>query len=793
MSTIPVAANGGESPRAVLWQCCGFAASAPSSFTQEFLRAIATGVEIAGGELLMCIGSTVVCTFDAVDCDVAIDLFLRTRQEVADKGQPVQLRAGLAVGDVSPAAGRGSQAVTFYGSAIDAAQQLANAAQRTELLVNDDARERASDTFLFTEEHGNRHVRCHPLDLAHPRKRECRTAASRLQAASLADLRTATFSALRRACTDPNTTHVILRTEQAHDPVDWLDRLARELQPPLRLDLHKQAGAMQPLGSLQAALARKLRGGGGDVLGAQLAASERDILMAIANAKAVTRNDAVSALTALFGAADGRPWVVADRLHHVDPATLGVLAESMPGQAGGPLLLLSVYPDAKVPAALAPAGSCVEVSIPAPEAGERVRLAEAALGLPAGDLLARRVASLGEASTLGVLEACRTLVTSGDLVPGRHGFRWRTTPRAGAAGVPVDALLAEQLSGLSPEGYRTLEVLCLSPSSIKTDFTAAVAARDGMSAETLAAALGELSREGLIDGGACLHARERAITSAVRSTMPPSRSAELHRFIADAWSELHETTAGHRFDCALVAHHRAEGGQPEPAAAALLDAAEAAVACGFQRMGMRLSALAVQQSEAPEIRARTQALVRGVEVRGVEVCNAAASENTAAGSAEHARPTGSPRPASAPADVATQAVRAARRAIVERDCDAAERLLDTAVAAGWDPVAAERLRAVAQMAREDLELATQTIQRSHAHARGPGARAREAVAWSMLQLQSGEVLAAVRSAMAALSICRRQRDERGEAAALCMLSACYRALGDPARAARLGHTAAPSM
>ena len=60
---------------------------------------------------------------------------------------------------------------------------------------------------------------------------------------------------------------------------------------------------------------------------------------------------------------------------------------------------------------------------------------------------------------LGVVEAARTLVASGDLVYDEGAFVWRAGPRSGAQGLGMDAVLSERLGTLDADSRRVLEAL----------------------------------------------------------------------------------------------------------------------------------------------------------------------------------------------------------------------------------------------------------------------------------------------------------------------------------------------
>ena len=140
-----------------------------------------------------------------------------------------------------------------------------------------------------------------------------------------------------------------------------------------------------------------------------------------------------------------------------------------------------------------------------------------------------------------------------------------------------------------------------------------------------------------------------------------------------------------------------------------------------------------------------------------------------------ASPSGAPA-----APVVSDTVRRAVRAIVAKDFDAVERVVEAAVAAGGAPAAADRIRAVAQLARGDVNSALRTLQRSRRLAPDgdtSASAARASLALALVLLNTDDPVPAVRAAVGALASARARADLRGEDAALRALASCYRALG----------------
>jgi hypothetical protein len=131
-------------------------------------------------------------------------------------------------------------------------------------------------------------------------------------------------------------------------------------------------------------------------------------------------------------------------------------------------------------------------------------------------------------------------------------------------------------------------------------------------------------------------------------------------------------------------------------------------------------------------------------------------------------------------------VEEAVRAIRRRDFDELERAIQRAIADGSDLGAVHRIRAVAELARGDLEAARRSLRGAQERGRGDrAARARYRLAEALLDLHAGEPVAGIRAGLSALAASRALGDARGETAALHTLAACYRALGRERDAARL--------
>jgi hypothetical protein len=590
---------------------------------------------------------------------------------------------------------------------------------------------------------------------------------------------------------------VVLRGPQLHTALDWLQRLQSEAEPTLVLHLAQRGNGLQPLGALQ----RALEGASARAFGSQLEPALRDVLIAWLQGAAVRRREAVDALAALLRAAtidpapapragaaseaSGRVWIVLRELRELDSPSLAIMTEAIERSGSEPLVfILADDPGTAPPVLLRGVGHEV-LAIDPLSAAERVRAAQSVLGSGTDGEIARRVALAGGETALGIGEAARTFVASGDLVAGDGALVWRAQPRATSLAIPIEALLSERLAGLDTPAQRVLEAICTVPIGASFELAAEVAALDGMSADAIARGQQQLEREAWIDAAGGLGALEHAVQNAVRNAMPPSRAGELHRFVATALERRLDVANGPAFGSALLAHHLAEGGREREGSIALLDAAQAATESGFERMALRLAALARKLDASIETASRARGLAHRVETGPPPAANARATLPNATGDRDSDELPSYEPDATDPKRMAASAVRAAIWSTVHGDVEAADRALDVALAAGWDTSAAQRLASIVQLRRGDLPEAVRALKQANANAGEPGGGIREAIAAGLILLEAGAVVDATRSCLEALLVARRTQDRRAERAALELLAGCYRALGRSEEAERI--------
>ncbi len=761
--------------------------------TEKWIELVLARVRASGARVLAGIGTTVVATLDSIEVADAIELARSLVEDVAQPQPNLKVDIGVALGEVEETIEPG-KAPTYRGAAIDRAQALANRAHAGEVVLDDATVAAACERYLFGREVLVGSVRGQALDPYNARKEECRRALSELASLPLPPSALPVFEELTRLAQQTGETRVALHCTAGPSPLDLIERLARTEKPQLLLRISRKAGGLQPLGGLELALRRSglddtaqfslrarrsISSSGDDAMRepAALPPALRGMLKALLRGQAIARAEMVEALAELLRLntkAGARPWIVLDQLHEIDPATLGVIAETLQSSELECMLLMTLPIGASVPAALLPEGALHTLTLPPLDAHDGRTLAEALLSLEEGSDIAQRVAAIGGDSPLGVLEAARTLVTAGDLVLQKtraKGFVWRGAPRSGIGQVPVEALITERALGLPPDAYRVLETLCIAPPDASLDLVESVIERDGLASGELRDGLTQLAAEGFVDNGVSLGSADAAIRSAIRSSMPPARAAELNRFVAD---ELRTRQKAPGFGSAQLAYHLAEGGQEADAARALLDAGRTALQAGFQRVALRLVATAVELDGSPDVRKLASEVASSVDVASVAASPSASSSTNPAVVAD---PEGTAAAGSgATPNMAASAIASARKALAAHDYDAAERWLDTAVAAGWGRAAAQRMLAMAQLARGDTSDATLTLSRARTPDAPAEVQARDALGWALIHVESGNAALGVRDALGALAASRKLSDARGEVAALHVLAHCYRNL-----------------
>ncbi len=711
----------------------------------EWIGAITERLRGAGADPLGALGGSTCVAFELTELREALEAALRLMRNLEEGDlAPLGASVGIATGEVVRI---GDLAV---GSAIDRAQLLAGRARKGEIVVDQATHELCANVFLFGRSVGTgaAALRGRAIDRIMPRRALCR--------ASIAKLKTDVVPpAIAEALTDVREVaargqgHIVLRSPWGGGALRYTSELEAELGPPMVLRLSSVPGGLEPFGSLRLGLLR-LHGRPEDV-----ASSMGEVLGSVARGVPVPPAELREALKTHLGRGT---WIVLDPVPSIDPSTLSLVGTIAASAAVVTLARIPV--DGPLPQPLRGLG-WREVLLPPLRVEDAKEVARAVLGPDTDEEVVRRVAVLGGDTPLGVVEAARTLVAVGDLIHDGGRFTWRVSPRTGVRSIPTEDLLTERLAGLEDAPMRLLEAIAMTPPGTPRLLVATVAERDGLSMEVRRDATVRLRSEAWIADGTQLQPSSELLRRVVMHRMPPARIAELSRFIAEATRES-RWGAGPMVE-ATVGYYLAEGGDTEEGALALLRTAEALLAVGYRNAPRRLAAAAVQMHPLGSIRAEASRIVR-------------------------ADSNGNPDAGTPPAGDRVSQV--AVSALLAGDIDVVERTIEAAIAQGRDLAAADRVRAMAHLAKGDTNAAMKAFARLRRQnpddLRG---RARASLTLAWILLHSGDAEGGVRASLDALASTRRLKDPRGEAAALHTMAACYRSLGRTEEADRIADAA----
>jgi len=768
----PEQSDNGED-RLVLWMRATPAGEHDEA-TLAFCRRARTRFEVAGGEPLPSSGSSIGASFDAMELPDVVELAQGIVVDAQSEAPSLEIACAIAHGMLSASGG------AVYGAAIDRAQLLAHRADAGETVLDEAAAQQAEPTYLFRRDLDTPGAMGRVLDPLFDR-RGCREATELLRRAPWPSARESSYA---RVCAQlrVNASRIVLVAGQPHISIDRVMRARAELAPALVLHATREASGLAPLGGLSVALRRAWP----QVSSLPLDEETRYMLGRLHQGAGVRRGQAVRALHALLTAAANLggsqrgvlPWIVLERAREIDGPSLLVIADLLDEAKAPCALLATIDEGASTPAAIARIVGLERVTLDPLDEAARLQAAADVLSLNFNDPLAHRVAELGGDSVLAIETAARALVSTGEVVHDGKRFRFRTTDRRPPGAAAIDELVLARISGLSNVAQRVLEAMCVSPLAAPAELTHAVAELDGLPTDAVSAGRAQLADEGLIADDASLGPLETTVRLAVRGAMPPARAAELHRFVAQLLRA--QCPPEPSFQHAVVAHHLAEGGNDAGAASALLDAAYAASSKGFDRVAVRLAALALKLDGSIEARDRASRVALAVESSPLNDTHRGAETELDAGSGGSLRPRRKSTPprvltdpiALTPPNMASDAVKNALRAILSRDGDAAETAIDTAVASGLGRAAAMRLWSLTQLAKGDISEAVRALRRARTPSGG-----KQALTAALILLEAGYLTDAVRSALDALAITRRAGEARGEQAALLVLGGCYRRLG----------------
>lgn len=710
-------------------------------------------------------GNSVVWTADPVDLEPLIERIL-ARQVDADEETGGCF--AIALGETSD---EGEGAFPRYrGEAFDRAQFLANRIRAHEIVLDNESHEIAQRTYLFARRVGSGAIsqRGHVLDMSYPYRIDCQKALVHLRRAPLPSDLLETLGEIEPIVERSGSQDVIvLRGEEGCGARAWMLEMARSHKPPLVIHMSAVPGGLEPLGSLRWALLRPF--GESNVAQGHVAHGYLDgdeasqaALISMIRGGPVPRADVLRTLLRLLHRVeemDSRAWLFLHSTTNIDPATQDLLAALL--QAEAPLLLVARVPgEGEIPAALARFATVHEVQIPPlRQSNARAIVASMANVSATGDI-ATRAALLGGSTFQGAQEAVRALVAAGDLTYAEGEFVWRLKPRRGTRALPLDAILEDRLTTLLPQDLRILEGVCIAPEGFPPALIEAVLALDDLGDGEMRESLARLRAEQLLSPTTGLTASSVALRRHVVGAMPPARVHELHRFYARVIGSSEHGEA--EFARATWGFYIADGGDVQAGVSALLRAAASAYDAGWNRAAVRLAASAIQTDPSTATRAAATKIAR-----------LAMTPAAPAKSAEGQPPAPESQPPSAN-DAQKQAI----RALIQGDHENVERLIEVSIAEGHDLAAADRLRAMAYLARGDIAAATRALDRARSRSGNDQrqlARASLTLAWILLHQQKASE--AVRAALGALANARAMKDPRGEAAAMHTISACFRAIG----------------
>jgi len=744
----------------------------------QWARYVTNEVQGGGGEVISSLAGTVVANFALHELKTAINLALRLLAEAESQPVPaggLPIAFGLASGDIQRDKDDAGH-LTNSGSAIDRAQLLANQARAGEVVLDVESREAASRTYLFGRSVSTSSFALHgeAIDRSRPLLEQCRQSVGLLHPTPVpASIRHA-LEPIKKAAAGSQTRVFYLKGELGIGARAGVFALRDELRPPAFLEIGAVPGGLEPLGGLRLALLKAWR-----TLGPTRQSLKKtepgvaDALKAIACATPPPREAAIHALKATFRALQtehGLPWIYINRVGAVDPATLRVLRGALSDDTVAALLCIRTT-ESSVPAGLRGLQRAATIDLPALDPNEALLVAAGILGPEANTEIARQLVITGGTTVLGITEAARTMVATGDIVREGNTFVWRDETAERRQHLGPRALLEERFATLDTSSMRFLEIACTALPASSAQVVDAAVALDGIPDGTRRRALEALVNDGLLTPQG--KPDSELLRRAVVQRMPPARRTEAYRFVAHA---LHtaEPLVGPSM-AATVGAYLCEGGNLGRGAHAILEAGSLAADNGYTGAAVRLAAAAVQYQPDAETREGASEISRAVRL----------PSRPPKDEEEEERPT-IPIPEEELEDPIEEIV----RTLKEGDHDKFDALIESSIAAGGNLTGAHCLRVVSYVSREDVAAAKQALEAAKKSPnQTPAAVIRIAIASSCLQLARGRGRDAMINALEALAAARAQEDGPGEAAALKMVSATCLAAGLESDANRLAHVA----
>jgi hypothetical protein len=740
----------------------------------QWARYVTNEVQSGGGEVISSLAGTVVASFELHGLKTAINLALRLLTEAESQPVPaggLPIAFGIATGEVQRVDDEKGR-FTNNGSAIDRAQLLANQARAGEVVLDVESREAASRTYLFGRSVSTSSFALHgeAIDRSRPLLDECRRSVGLVRAAPIAASIRHALEPLKKAAAGSETIAFYLEGPLGIGARDAVFALRDERRPAVFLEIGAVPGGLEPLGGLRLALLKAWR-----TLEPTRQALKKvapEVAEAITCATPPAREAAIHSLKMLFRALrqeHALPWVYIDRIAAVDPATLDVLGAALSDETVVALLVVRTT-ESSVPAGLRRLQRSTRIALPVLEPNEALIVAAGVLGSDPDPEIAKQLVITGGTTVLGITEAARTMIATGDIVHEGGRFVWREADVERRQYLGPRALLEERFATLDTSSMRFLEVACAALPASSAQVVDSAVALDGVPDEMRHRALEALVNDGLLTPQA--KPQSELLRRAIIQRMPPARRTEVYRFVAQA---LHtaEPLLGPSM-AATVGAYLCEGGDLVRGAHALLEAGSLAANNGYTSAAVRLAAAAVQYQPDNETREGASEISRAVRLPS------GPPEDE-----EEDRPT-IPVPEEELENPAAELIRVLR----DRDHEKFDALIESAIAAGGDLTGAHCLRVISYVSRDDLPAAREALLAAKKSPnQTPGAPIRIAIASACIQLARGRRRDAMIDALEALGTARSHEDGPGEAAALKMVSATCLAAGLERDATRLARVA----
>lgn len=556
-------------------------------------RNVAARLAVGGGHVVGQIGAAVVATFDASDAADALEMALDLLEEAEAREIDVALAAAL-----GPVVELEDEVI--FGEVFERAQQLANRARGGELVLDASVREAVREQFLFGRQVAGA-WRGTTIDRANPRRVESADAIARLADATFPPVGASVLAEIAMHLDAGTARTFILRGPVGAGAGELVDLLAADRGRPTILEVGASPGGLVPLASLRLALLRRW-GAPEEVARAALQAGASpeavDALAGVAAGELVACDRLAAAVCALLGRIEPATWVLLSPLSQVDAASLAVLLRAR--EACDFVVFGRLPTDTPLPSPLATLGErVIEHVIPPLKTADARIVAEQILGRDTDPEVARKIAVLGGDTVIGVVEAARTLIATGEVVRGEgDGFVWRAGPRGGVDMISTEELLSERIALLDPEALQVLEALCVAPDGASRELLESVAARDGLGPATFDQRLDRLLKEGFAKD----EARPRPTSSLLRwrvlELTPAARAMELHRFLGEALAaQAHD----HAPLVVELGYYLTEGGRHEDGRELVTAVLEELVGAGYRRAALHLSSwLSASATESAE-------------------------------------------------------------------------------------------------------------------------------------------------------------------------------------------------